>query len=287
MKPKLIDRASHQNCSFTISHHIYPHFLKVWHYHPEIELVSIERSTGLRFVGDNVEKFEPGDLVMIGNNLPHLWRNDDIYFNESSNLQAEALVIHFGESLGVDNFFEIPELKSILKLLQRGRRGIKFTGKNRAKVVRIMREMTGQKNLDRLLSLLHVLKLLAEDHEYQMLASEGFINTFSKKENRRLDGIYNYIANNFKEPISLEDISKIACMNPSAFSRYFRRINQKTFRDYLNEMRVGYACKLLMEGHYSIAEVCFESGFNNISNFNRQFKGITKFSPKEYKMQFT
>ena len=281
MKLHLLDRSSLKNSSFTAKQNRYPYFLKIWHYHPELELVFISKSTGTRFIGDSIEKFEEGDVILIGKNLPHMWLNDDDYFNEASHLMAEAIAVHFKIDFLGPAFFEIPEMKHISALLTRANQGIQFINVKHHILLEI-KDILILDGFEKTIKLIRILDALAKHNNYKLLSSEGFINSFNRTENKRLDKIYEYIFKNFKEPISLKDVADIANMNPSAFSRFFTRINRKTFSRYLNEIRIGFACKLLMEHRYTIATICYESGFNNISNFNRQFKEITKMSPTEY-----
>ena len=281
MKLHLLDRSSLENNSFTIKNNNHPYFLKVWHYHPELELVVILKSTGTRFIGDSIEKFQEGDVVLIGKNLPHMLLNDDEYFNTSSNLRAEAIAVHFKkEFLGFD-FFNIPEMRHISDLFERANQGIKFNAIG-TDIVEDIDQIFTLNSFDRTMKFINVLDVLAKHNDYHLLSSIGFVNSFGKSESKDLDKIYEYIFKNFTKEISLKDVADIAKMNPSSFSRFFKRINRKTFKRYLNEIRIGYACKLLMEKKYNISYVCYESGFNNISNFNRQFKIITKMPPSQY-----
>ena len=281
MKAELITRAIHQNCSFTLECHSYKNFLKKWHYHSELELVIILESTGTRFVGDSIEKFAPGEIVLIGRNLPHLWLNDKAYFAEDSDLMVKAYVVHFGENFA-SHLINIPELGCIKQLFQRARRGIRFDGPANDEIIRQVDGMFGMNEFDKVMELLSVLHGLSEHPFSKTLSSSGFVDSFKDKQNSKLIAIYEYIMGNFKQEITLDKVAELAHMNPSAFSRYFKSVQKKTFTQFLNEVRIGYACKLLQEQRYNIAEVCFESGYNNISNFNRQFKSLKGMSPSAY-----
>ncbi len=286
MKLHLISRDNLENTSFMVTRHNEPSFLKVWHYHPELELVLTLKSTGTRFVGDSIKKFEEGDLVLIGKNLPHMWVNDDYYFEANSGLMAEDIVIHFREDFLGKDFFETKEMKPIGKLLEKAKFGIKFINVN-SSIPKKIENISSLNSFERTIELLSILNNLALHNSYEVLSSEGYIKTFNKTKNVTLDNTYVYIFENFNNPISLEDVANVANMNPSAFSRYFKRINRKTFSRYLNEVRIGYACNQLIEQRGNIASICYESGFNNISNFNRQFKNITSKTPSEYLKHFT
>lgn len=281
MKPLLIDRSSSPNKSFTIRNHRFPYFLKVWHHHLELELVVIIKSNGTKFIGDNIEQFCEGEVVLIGKNLPHMWLNDNQYFEKDSILEAEAIVIHFKEDFAGKDFLKMPEMSSIAMLLDRSSLGIKFSG-NLVWFIHQIKNIHELKEFDRTMKFIQLLNFLALYKDQRPLSSIGFINSFKKTDRKNLDRVYEYIIKNFKNNIRRIDVAEIANMNPSAFSRFFKRINRKTFTEYLNEVRIGYACKLLIENKSNISEICYESGFNNLSNFNRQFKNAMKCSPTDY-----
>lgn len=286
MKPTLIDRSSRQDKSFTITRHQYPHFLKTWHFHEELELVYIIESYGTRFIGDSIEKFQPGELVLIGSNLPHLWRNDKVYFENCGELTAEAIVIHFRRDFAGEKLIDTPEMKSIRELIDLSEQGIKYSNSYADEIRPLLETMVNEKGFEKLILFLRLLKRLSDETDIRMLSSQSNTFSFQKNKNRRLDPVYHHIMTNFKDKIRLEEVASLANMNSSAFSRYFKKVNKKSFCTYLNEVRIGYACKLLLEGQLTISEICFASGFNNISNFNRQFKKHINFSPTEYKLQF-
>ncbi|MFV0248161.1 MAG: AraC family transcriptional regulator [Tenacibaculum sp.] len=282
MKLHYLDRTNTQFNSFSVTRNKHKHFLNVWHYHQELELVLVLKSTGIRFIGDSIEKFKEGDLVLIGSNLPHMWINDAMYYRENSNLQADAISIHFrGNFLG-SSFINSQEIRHINKLMHNSQLGLAFWNLKQ-KTIKYLKQIDN-KNISpfkKLILLLKILDCLANHKFYKTLSSRGFLSSF-KGINENLPIIYKYIFKNFKNPISAKDVAKAIHMNPAAFSRFFKRIHRKTFTSYLNEIRIGYACKLLIEGNQKIISVCYESGFNNISNFNRQFKKIKKMTPSNF-----
>lgn len=281
MKLHLLDRSSIVDRSLTVSHNLYQNFLRIWHFHVEFELVVIIQSSGMRFVGDNIEKFDVGDIVLIGKNVPHMWLNDDKYFEKDSSLEAEAISVHFKKDFLGPDFLNVPEMQPISNLLHRAEQGVKFLNADE----NVINELKLLVNLDptaQIIKIIEILSLLSKHKEYQLLSSSGFLNSFHKTENRRLDKIYEYVFENFNSPIGSGDVAKIVGMNKSAFSRFFKKTHRKPFTKYLNEIRIGYACKLLLENNESITSIAFLSGFNNISNFNRQFKMIKGKSPSSY-----
>ncbi len=285
MKLHYVSRDQLNNKSFSVTHHKMSSLFKLWHYHPELELVLTVSSRGTRFVGDSIKKFESGDVVLIGRDLPHMWLNDDDYFKEDSDLIAEDYVIHFKEHFLGKEFFSINEMKPIYDLLNRSQYGIKFLNLNDELREKI-RDLISKSDFERIVSLLSILHELARHEDYQLLASIGYINPSHQPTHSKSYKIYEFIFQNFSAQINQDDVARIANMNTAAFSRFFKRTNNKTFSKYLNEVRIGYACKLLLENSKSISSICYESGFNNISNFNRQFKKIKNLSPSNYKKKF-
>ncbi|WP_420603019.1 AraC family transcriptional regulator [Flagellimonas sp.] len=286
MKLQLLSRENPDNDSFMVTHHKAAHFLKTWHYHPELELVLSVRGTGTRFVGDNIMKFNPGDVVLIGENLPHMWLNDDVYFEKDSKLIAEDIVIHFKkEFLGVD-FIETKEMNHIFKLLFNARYGIKFS-KPPVTIGRDIKKLHRMPaGFDRTLKFLDLLNKLALHPKHEFLSTKDFVTTYKKNQNRNLDKTYEFILKNFQDNIDLDGVAKVLGMNPSAFSRFFKRASLKTFSRYLNEVRINYACRMLLDENQNVSDVCYKSGYNTISNFNKQFKVIMKMSPTEYISQY-
>jgi AraC-like DNA-binding protein len=220
-------------------------------------------------------------VFLIGKNTPHMWLNHESYFNEESALIAKSIAIHFKKDFLGNHFFETPEMLHLSELFEIARFGIKFSNLEKQQI----EEIQGMLSLDgfnKTVTFLNILNRLSSHKEYKLLASSGYIKSFKVKTNKTLDKVYAYIFKNFNKGISLEEVAKIANMNPTAFSRLFKRVNGKPFSRYLSEIRIGYACKLLLEQKANISEVCYEVGFNNISNFNRQFKIIMACNPSEY-----
>lgn len=279
LKPKLLNRSSAPRKIFVARENRYPNFLKIWHYHSELELVVINESTGTRFVGDSIEKFEPGEVILIGENLPHMWLNDDAYFQDDSGLIASAFSIHFKADFVGTEFLNLPSTEHLSKLFEKAKRGIRFIDLSFPIQTTIKQLIAEKDDFQKLLQLLHIMHQLAKHENMALLSSEGYSNT---KINEGLDETHEYIFNNFNKPIQLNDVAAVAGMNPSSFSRYFKRIHRKTFSRYLIEIRIGYACKLLMEKQSNVSTICYESGFNNLSNFNKQFRKTKGMSPSEY-----
>ncbi len=272
--------------AITVKWDEFSHFTFPWHFHPEFELVYILKSFGKRFVADHVEDFNEGDLVLLGSNLPHFWKNDEVFFHNNPQYQVNAIVIHFPSDFFNHQIEDYPEFYQIRRLLNLSARGISFSRSVSKSLDPGLRKLLKLKGLERTLKFIKILDQLAQSTDYKLLASETYRSDFHEWSNNRLDKIMHMINSIYREPVKLETVAGLIGMNPSAFSRYFREKTSKTFSEFVAEMRIGYACKLLIEGKHTVSQICFESGFNNISNFNRSFKKFTSFTPVGYRSQF-
>lgn len=259
------------------------HFDPNWHFHPHYQLFLVEEGTGTRFIGDSIKPFGPGDLVFLGPNLPHLWRSDQIYFDRSSELTTRGIVVYFAEDfLGAD-FFEKQEMAPIRQLLNHARQGLEWTGPTRLQTAMALRQLATQPaTFDRVLSLLNLLNVLSTATDFQYLTSPGYTNTVKPNETDRMQLVHDYVLGHFPDELSLDRIADLAGMTSPAFCRYFKARANKTFSEFVSEVRIGHACKLLMLGKLNITQISFESGFRTLSNFNRQFKEITGQTPSAY-----
>ena len=253
-----------------------------WHFHPEYELTYIVRSHGKRFVGDHVEPFAPGDLVLLGPDLPHFWRSDDDDYRLDSDCKAEAIVIQFAQLLGTSLLAQLPETQAIVALLNRARYGLRFGSEKVAEVKPTLEHLLQCNSLERLLSLLQLLQQLTDDPDAVMLASDNYALKASEAETERMKRVLDFMLAHFREEIRVEDIASVAGMAQAAFCRYFRKRTRKSFITYLNELRISHARKLLVQSDLSISQVGLECGFNNISHFHRQFKLHNGTTPLKY-----
>ncbi len=248
-----------------------------FHYHPELELTLIVSSTGHRYVGDHIGRFAPGDLVLMGPNLPHS------YVNDARARGASSVVLQFlPECLG-PGFFQLGEMRQIHALLDRSRVGLAFHGTVRERVARSMTEFRTLDGAARLVAFLRILQDLAATREYRRLASPAYAPSFALYQGERINRVCELISRRFREKVTQAEASRVAKMSGPSFSRFFRRATNRTFRAFLNEVRVGHAARLLLESDRSVAEICYESGFGNLSNFNRQFLKLRKVSPRDYR----
>ena len=248
-----------------------------WHYHPELELVYVKKGTGKRQVGSHISYYRNGELILIGSNLPHCGFTDSL-----SNYERETVIQMRPDFLG-ESFFQIPEMRSIQGLFERAKMGIVFHGESKREIGAKIESLKDLKSYERLLGLLEILKLLDRTDNYTILNAQGFILETELQDNNRINVIFNFVKEEFKRQISLEEIADLVNMTVPAFCRYFKKITGKTFTQFVNEYRLVHSAKLLHEKPISITDVCFESGFNNFSHFNKQFKKFTGKTPSTYR----
>lgn len=274
------------NHSFYVEHMKFQHFPNPLQFHPDIEILFVIRGTGTRFVGDSVAHFGPGDLIMIGQNVPHVWYSDEKETKENSDLDTEIIFVLFKKEIFGDQFWDLPESQSILRLIKLSQRGIKVTGKSREMISQLMKSISDAVGLNRITLLLSILEIIASRKEYQFLASPIAQYTINESDSNRLSKVYKYVNNNYYNEITLENIAKIANLSTPAFCRYFKKRANKTFIKFLNEIRVANACRLLMVEDLPVASICYTCGYSNVSYFIKQFKKITGFTPLNYKKKY-
>jgi len=254
-----------------------------WHFHPEYELVLVLRSSGRRMVGDHVGYFDDEDLVFMGSGLPHVWMNDQQFFDGEAPYKADAIVIHFMESFLGEKFVSIPEMENFKKFLRLSSRGMAYYGETRVKINTLMKEMMNMSGLKRLSALFDIFDILSNSIEYKLLASPGYTQKVELKASDRFCKVTEYIMRNYYNQITLLEVASLANMSVTTFCNFFKEHFRVTFVEYLNSIRIGHACKLLANQDHNIVEISYESGFKNIANFNRQFKRFKNMTPSEYR----
>ena len=272
----------HEQQSLLVRRFQFPRFDVPWHYHPEYELTYIAQGCGRRFVGDHVESFVAGDLVLIGPDMPHFWRSDDEYYLPESTLMAEWVVLQFPLAFAQQVLQNLPEASAITGLLERARYGLRFSTEAASLMSNTIQQLTMQSGLEQVLSTMHILNQLATDRDACLLASEGYQLAPGAAETERMKRVLEFTLAHFRSEIRIEQIASVSGMAPAAFCRYFKKRTRKTYVEYLNELRIGHARKLLTNADLSVGQVGLECGFNNISHFHRQFKLYTGMTPLRY-----
>lgn len=279
----ILEKISHdRNHSFSLFEYQDRRFDCPFHHHPEIELNLILGSSGHRYVGDHIGRFSPGDLVLMGPDLPHMYINDATFSGRAHSIFLQFLP----ECLG-PNFFQLGELRCIRRLFERAHVGLSFHGRTREKVAPLLVRFAGLNGLERVMAFLDIFDILAKSKEFRVLASPAYSPSLALYQGERINRVCALISKKFREGISQAEAARTAGMSPPSFSRFFRRATNRTFRAFLNEVRIGHASHLLLETDRTVAEICYESGFGNLSNFNRQFLKLRKISPRAYRRKRT
>jgi AraC-like DNA-binding protein len=271
--------------SFVVKFFDYSYYPTPWHYHPEYEIVMVTESTGKRFIGDHISDFHPGNLAFLGPNIPHTYRNDEKYYEERSALRAKSIVIHFTESSLGNDFLELPEAKPLHKLFEESLHGLDVFGETHDSISKKLYAIVKLSGLKRWLCLVDLLLELSESKTLSPITKSTHIG-YNEKESKRLCSVFDWITSNFEKDIKLAEAAQIAQMNENAFSRFFSLRTRKTFSGFVQELRLQKAAKLLVENDMTITEVCYECGYNNVSNFNRQFLNHYQMNPMRYKKMF-
>ncbi len=287
MKPLYRKLPGKIESSFSVRHDVAPNYGNIWHYHAELELHYNIQGEGVRFIGDNIGNFAPGELILLGENLPHAWRCREEYYQPNAGLNIEAVVMHFLPTCLGKDILALPETYMIPKLFERAKSGMIITGQTKERVVDLMKAALDATNIDRLIIMMSILKQLAETQEYKPIVNE--ISAFQQNtdlDDKRLSNIYTYTLSNYKRDITLKEISALSNLSVTSFCRYFKLMTNKTYYDFLTEIRISHACRQLVENKLTTELICFNCGFNNISNFYRHFKKIKGVTPVEYKRKY-
>lgn len=284
MRPQLHKLVAEPDSSFAFNHMECHFFDKPWHFHKEFELTVIESSEGTRFIGDQVSLFQPSDMVLIGPNIPHLYRNNEEYY-KNPGMAAKSIDVHFTEDFLGNSFFDVPEMKLVRRLLNRANLALVIHGSTKDYVREQLYEMQELPPVRRLMKLLDILIVLSTSkHLTNVLSQEFTVN--NNKDAARIDIVFQYILKNFRNEIYIEEIASKLNMSIGSFSRYFKHHTRKTFSNYVTEVRISHACRMLIEDVYSVSEIGYMTGFENQSNFYRHFKKYTGVTPKEYTARF-
>ena len=276
MKVKLEAIKPGADSSFTILLTPKLNDLFYWHFHPEYEIVYVEAETGVRHVGDHISKYEGSDLVFIGPNIPHL------NFDYGVKATVDTVVVQMKENFLGQDFFSLPEIAAIKSLFEKAKSGLVFYGETKKLAGEKLKQLTGLPHFEQLITLLQVFNLLANSTEVEMLKARPIASASILKEQQRLQKIYHFIEANYQNEIDVNAVAKLCNLTTAAFCRYFKKSTHYTFTDFLNQFRINQSKKLLLQGK-NVTEACYESGFANISYFNKTFKKVTGENPSVFK----
>lgn len=269
--------------SYHIRHEIVPNLSKVWHYHPELELHYVVRGEGVRFIGDQIANFSAGEIILVGEYLPHTWRCKDEYFKKRPDLEVETIVIQFTPDCLGSQLLDLPEAFLLPKLFEKAKCGMVIHGATRKKVAALMQSAVKANRLNKLVILLSIFKLLSETSQYELITSSSSVVKSIELDDSRINKVTNFIMENYKDDITLEQAASMSNLSLTSFCRYFKMMTKKTFTEFLTEIRISHACGMIVQNKFTIDVICFDCGFKNLSNFYRHFKTTTGMTPKEYK----
>ncbi|WP_234572482.1 AraC family transcriptional regulator [Rhodohalobacter sp. 614A] len=267
----------HADDFFIIMNHVDATFDYPVHYHPEYELNLVMGSSGKRIVGDSINQYSEIDLVLIGPNTYHKWTND----NEESG--SHVITIQFPEDLFEEGILQRKLMAPIQELLNKSNRGIEFSMETKLQMKERIMDLCNTYSFDSVLNFLSILHDLAMSKNQKLLASSTFKSEFEVPKSRRIKKAVQYLQDNYEKDIMISEVAQMVNMSDSAFSHFFKRRTQRSFSDYLIDIRIGHSCRKLLETNHNVSEICYNCGFNNLSNFNRLFKKKKGCTPSEFR----
>jgi AraC-like DNA-binding protein len=279
MKAKLESITSDSDSSFRILLTPNLNELFYWHFHPEYEIVYVEAESGFRHIGDHISKYEGSDIAFIGPNIPHL------NFDYGVKTTVNTVVVQMKENFLGQHFFLLPEIAAIKNLFEKAKNGLAFYGATKKLAGEKLKQLSSLPHFDQLITLLQVFHLLANSSETEMLKARPIASASVLKEQQRLQKVYHFIEANFQTQIDVNVVAALCNLTTAAFCRYFKKSTHYTFTDFLNQFRVNQSKKILMQDK-NVTEACYESGFSNVSYFNKTFKKITGENPSAFKKKY-
>lgn len=278
MKPLVEKLPLSENTSFVARTYRTPHFEVPWHQHIEYELILFTEGKGIAFAGNYVGEFTAGEVFFLGSNLPHCFQKAD------KDLITSAVVIQFRSDFWGESFIHLPECKRIKEILDISSSGLKLSAKTAKLITPTIKSLERETGLKRILGLCECLEMIYLG-QYSCISTQE-VKEYNKRQKERIDSIFQYTLNNFQETISLEKVAEHVGLSVPAFCSYFKKSTKKTYVEFLNEIRIGNACKLLIDTQKAVVDICYDSGYNTLANFNKQFLRLKKTTPSGYRKNF-
>lgn len=255
-----------------------PHFETNWHKHEEYELILITEGHGTALIGDYVGDYKPGDIYFLGSGLPHWFRK------AHQNITGSAIVLHFQKNFWGNNFLHLPEMKTVLRFLESDNNGIQLQKKLQVNITGLINQIEKTSGVDRIFLLLKSLQQMSESKQYHII-TKAFDSSSGSKKNSAIEKVFTYSFKHFLGPVTLAEVANVAGMTIPTFCRFFKRNVKKSYFDFIKELRIGHACKLLRETNDPILDICYVSGYNSWAHFSKQFKQVKKVAPGIYRRQ--
>lgn len=278
MKPFIEKLPLREDSSFLACTYRTPDFEVPWHQHPELEIILFTEGEGTSFIGNYIGEFKTGDIFFLGSNLPHTFQK------AHKDLVTSAIVVQFKQDFWGASFLELPECRGIRQLFDLSLAGLKIKGETKKKLNTMLPWLEQQQGLHSIAGLCECLQMIADTKEYDTVSTQE-VTAFTSRKQGRIDKIFRYTIDHFQDSITLNTVASYADMSVPAFCNYFRKSTKKTYIDFLNEIRIGYACQQLADTQKTVQEICFESGFNTLANFNKQFMHVKKKTPSQYRKE--
>ncbi len=272
--------------SFRVQDDRSAYFYDSIHYHPECQLTYIQKGEGTCFIGNAVERFKAGDVFLIGQNVPHVFRSDAKYYQEDNKLESYSTSIYLNEDTFGRQLFDLPELYAVKKLLESAAQGITFSLSDAQFVGQMILKAKELTEFSRFHYILGLFNTMAEIHDVQVLSTVPFKQPSSENDNERINLVFKYLTTHYDREISLQEIANVASMTTNSFCRYFKKRTGKSFSNFLNGLRIEYACHQIANSKDGFANISMDCGFNSLSYFNRQFKTITGLTPNAYRAKY-
>ncbi|TRX47325.1 AraC family transcriptional regulator [Fulvivirga sp. M361] len=282
-KPKFLSSDRPSGSAISAWYYEAPHFPNPLHYHKELELAYIIEGYGTRYVGSSIKSYKKGDMVLVGEELTHVWMSDDVFYEEDCKLLTKAIVVKFYPDFAGEDFLRIPDAYPINKVLEEASGGLRIKGDTNRVISTILYKMLDQTSLEQIASLIQILSLISKSEDIYILSDFDLHKSSNPKEKDRMNKVIQHTMLNFKENISLTEIAEVANLSKSAFCRYFKNTVKKSYNEFLYDIRVEFAGKMLLESDLGITQICYESGFNNPSAFSQIFKRVKGISPNQYR----
>lgn len=259
-----------------------PYFYDSFHYHPEFQVSYILDGSGTRIIGNSVGRFNKNEIYFIGSNIPHIFKSDSKYYKKDSKY-SHAISLYFTEEALGKGFFDLPEARNLSNLLKDAKKLILFNNENIKTLKKDFIKISKASGFDKIKLFLDILYKISEQKQRKLLSKTAYEQRDIAKFGKRINDVFDFVVNNYSNQITLKKAANIANLSTTAFCRFFKERTRKSFTEFVNEVRIGEACKLLSGNYLNISQICYEVGFNNISNFNRKFKQFTGLTPKEYR----
>jgi YesN/AraC family two-component response regulator len=282
MKKQYHELTAIADSSFVVKQHLLPFFNVPLHFHHAFELIYIVKSYGKFYAENRIMNFSEGDCYLFGPGFAHCFYNEQSFIDSEE--MAHSIVAQFTEDFMGTTFFNLPELRKIKKVLSLSEAGIQIKEPS-VQICNLFKELIGTKGMHRLLVLMQLLHEIANHPSEKIMA---IVDVYQKKslnlrDSEKMEAVVKYVMSEFREDLNVKKAASLACLNEAAFCRYFKRRTKKTFSQFVNDVRITHATRLLQDNDWSVTQICYECGYNNISYFNRQFKNIIGQTPLEYK----